>query len=409
MKRLVRFPKGDPHTPSWWHTRLETDEPLSDDFMAKCPAHPDNNPSLHISGTQSGSVVHDFAGCAYEAILEAVESPGDDSSVDVRGDLTGTVASITATPKPTPLISFPSPASASPLTWLSLYTGIPREALEGEALEERLGKIRFIFEGVDKFKERTPGSKGWSWVGGGRTPPFWPVPSSGISSSIVITEGETDALVARYLGADAYAYTGGANNPPDVLAFAYLKSLGVDKVIVIPDLDAPGAEGGSAIVVAAENAGLKTDVLDLAPHTIPVFGEKDLRDVFRRLGREETVLRLSLSLDLVVDLGEDGEDYIASARDEITWISKPLLAESTVSLLAGQPKAGKTTLLFQLIDALASGRMFLGHPTRPARIFYMTEDSRIQIKAKKRDQMRGSLSHVVILDRYDKRLVTKTW
>lgn len=409
MKRTVRFPKNDPHSPDWWYERLETTDRDHDDFMAICPAHGDTNPSLHISKVNSGgSLVHCFAGCAYDEILGAVESPGNSEDTTERVSLNGVQATITE--RPSNVINMNPVPIHSPLTWLANYTGVDRDFLETLPLEERLGKIRFNFVGVEKAKERKPGSKNWEWVPpGGRMPPFWPVPSGGIAESIVITEGESDCLVARYLGADAYAYTGGASNPPEILSFSYLKSLGVTKVIVIPDIDSAGAEGGSAIVAAAENAGLETDVLDLSPHVIPVFGEKDLRDVFKRLGREETILRLSSSLDLMVDLGEEGEAYISGAKDQIDWVSKPLLADSTVTLLAGQPKAGKTTLLFQLMDALRSGEIFLGVQTRASRIFYMTEDSRIQIKAKKRDQMRGDLSHVVVLDRYDKRLVNKPW
>jgi putative DNA primase/helicase len=43
-----------------------------DSWMARCPAHPDRNPSLSISVKDGRVLVHCFAGCAAEAVLEAV-------------------------------------------------------------------------------------------------------------------------------------------------------------------------------------------------------------------------------------------------------------------------------------------------------------------------------------------------
>jgi len=46
---------------------------LSDgSYMACCPAHNDENPSLHLSETPDGRLLwHCFAGCSQEAVLRA--------------------------------------------------------------------------------------------------------------------------------------------------------------------------------------------------------------------------------------------------------------------------------------------------------------------------------------------------
>jgi hypothetical protein len=42
-------------------------------WMAKCPAHPDHNPSLSIKEAPDGRVLlHCFAGCPTEAVLAAL-------------------------------------------------------------------------------------------------------------------------------------------------------------------------------------------------------------------------------------------------------------------------------------------------------------------------------------------------
>jgi hypothetical protein len=43
-----------------------------DSWMARCPAHDDRNPSLSVSVKDGRVLVHCFAGCAPEAVLEAV-------------------------------------------------------------------------------------------------------------------------------------------------------------------------------------------------------------------------------------------------------------------------------------------------------------------------------------------------
>ncbi len=43
-----------------------------DSWMARCPAHPDRNPSLSVSVKDGRVLVHCFAGCAPEAVLGAV-------------------------------------------------------------------------------------------------------------------------------------------------------------------------------------------------------------------------------------------------------------------------------------------------------------------------------------------------
>lgn len=46
-------------------------------WSAKCPAHEDRSPSLAISGGRDGKILlHCFAGCTYDAIVDALEARG---------------------------------------------------------------------------------------------------------------------------------------------------------------------------------------------------------------------------------------------------------------------------------------------------------------------------------------------
>jgi putative DNA primase/helicase len=47
------------------------------DFMASCPAHDDRNPSLHVTTTKDGAtLVHCFAGCTQDAVIDALRNRG---------------------------------------------------------------------------------------------------------------------------------------------------------------------------------------------------------------------------------------------------------------------------------------------------------------------------------------------
>lgn len=47
-------------------------------YMALCPAHNDNNPSLSITAKDGVTLIHCFAGCNVYDILEAVDLTIDD-------------------------------------------------------------------------------------------------------------------------------------------------------------------------------------------------------------------------------------------------------------------------------------------------------------------------------------------
>lgn len=59
----------------------------------------------------------------------------------------------------------------------------------------------------------------------------------------------------------------------------------------------------------------------------------------------------------------------------VDWIWWDYLARRTVTLLAGKPKAGKSTLAMALARAIAGGVEFLGRPTTRTGVVYVTEEA----------------------------------
>src|SRR5204863_8743643 len=66
------------------------------------------------------------------------------------------------------------------------------------------------------------------------------------------------------------------------------------------------------------------------------------------------------------------------------WLWEGYLARSVVTLLAGRPKAGKSTFLFALLAALTKGRPFLGRPTGRAGVALLSEERRDTLAEKAR-------------------------
>lgn len=65
---------------------------------------------------------------------------------------------------------------------------------------------------------------------------------------------------------------------------------------------------------------------------------------------------------------------VESAPLEPDWLWQGYLSPGALTLLAGQPKAGKSTLVAGLLAALEQGWRFLGQPTRKSGALVLTEE-----------------------------------
>ena len=68
-------------------------------------------------------------------------------------------------------------------------------------------------------------------------------------------------------------------------------------------------------------------------------------------------------------------DLKARAPERVPWVWEGYLARGAVTLLAGKPKAGKTTITADLIEAIASGVSFLGRPVTGGSVVLVCEES----------------------------------
>lgn len=75
---------------------------------------------------------------------------------------------------------------------------------------------------------------------------------------------------------------------------------------------------------------------------------------------------------------------LEDAPPDPSWLWTGYLAPGAVTLLAGRPKVGKSTLLFALLAALRHGSRFLSLPTRASKVLLLSEERPGTLEEKRR-------------------------
>lgn len=94
------------------------------------------------------------------------------------------------------------------------------------------------------------------------------------------------------------------------------------------------------------------------------------------------LLRLSRSVSDKRELFLPVREYLADTATEPEWLWQELLAPGSITLLAGKPKVGKSTLVYGVLGALAAGSPFVGRATRRTGALILSEEPREAIAAK---------------------------
>lgn len=337
-------------------SRLEGVKRSATGWMARCPAHDDRSPSLHIWEDDEGRVAyHCFAGCDHARVRDALgladEGRDDDypSTYKPRGS---TVAlpiiakyrytdeqgrwlyTVGRTPKgPSGTKHFPTwrpdPADPSRVLW-----GLAKTRRVLYRLPELLEAVR---AGVPVYE----------------------------------VEGEKDVHAVEKAGGIATCNPHGAGKWRD----EYSECLRGAQVVIIADKDEPGRK--HAFAVAASLAGRAADI-----RIVEAAEGKDAADH----------LAAGKTLDELVpcrpDDGPPSELPVISLsqllsetpeRPEYVWFG--YLAKGAVTELAAKPKVGKTHLSLQVAASVTRGEAMLDHATFTCPVLYLTEQGRASYAA----------------------------
>lgn len=347
------------HPYSWWLERLDGQQKVHDGIKALCPAHDDVGQSLHVTDKSPKlPLVHCFAGCAYSDIERAAKDTAEHP------------APRQPRKRASQPIVVPSDWKGRPLEWFSqvVFGGkIPVSFIEALGAKGVGDEIHLTFPHNGIAKVRKIADKKYTWnKSGAYTPPLWPMPEDTLEETIYLTEGETDGICARFLGLPAYAITHGANASLPFAVWRTLRQRGAAHVVLMFDQDEAGEKAIRQYTDDAIEAGFTVSTIKPPLHVFE--GEKDLRDWFLRTGGEEALTEDNEQA--AIDL----ETLIKTVPHAIGWIARGLVARDAVTLVAGPPKAGKTSLVFSFLSAHEQGIDFLGEATTTGKALLMTEE-----------------------------------
>lgn len=295
-------------------------------WMALCPAHPDKNQSLSIKKLPDRWLLHDFAGCSIESILEA------------RG-----------------------------LTMRDLFLDDPQEQpKKGYDYQDERGNLLFqvVRSPGKKFMQRRPDGQG-GWInnirGVRRVPYRLPELLAGIEAGamIFIPEGEKDVENLRKLGLVATCNPMGAGKWTKDLNPHFRGA----NVVILPDNDEPGRKHAEKVAQNLQNVAESVKILEL-----PGLEEKgDVSDWLEAGGTVEQLLTLAqqapdwriAALQKRLPKMMTGAEILSVDFPEPVWVI-PGLIPAGLTVLTGAPKLGKSWLALCLAGALAHGGRALG-------------------------------------------------
>ncbi len=381
--------------------RLERTKKSGAGFSARCPAHDDTTPSLSIRhGANGGVVLKCHTGCSTEAVVSAIGLTLSDLFADTE-------------PRQP---SYRKPSSTTGVIVPPPGIAIPRESQrEVASYQYRDEHGELLYEAVrydpKAFRYRRPDGNGgciWDIQGVQRVLYRLPEVLAAVrdGQQVWLVEGEKDADALAALGLPATTHATGAKG----WRGEYAEPLAGASIVVVPDADDVGRSWAATAAAALLAVGCAVSVLALYPERDDGSDISDFlsvaktpemctqaREFLERLVPDASELippytppRGGMNTNAAPPLRGPGDAIHSTTsrpigrnesirrfrtlrerqergRVETEWICRGLLARGAVTLLAGMPKAGKSTFWFGLLAALQNGEPFLGFPTRQIR------------------------------------------
>ena len=337
-------------------------------WSARCPIHDDKDNSLAVWYKDGMLSFKCYAHCDSKAITDALYAKYPEYA-----ELLGRAPKIKEKMEKEKI-------TEDARRWYISYLGVQPDVIASLPITFTENEVIFRFPGIDKVKIRTKGERGAIWRGTGHTPDLWPLPPERVGEDIVITEGESDCIVARALGLEAYAITKGAATGLSTAVLIALRRRGARRLVVAMDADSAGRQAASKMVIAARQAGLAAIDLDLVAEGLiePLYGHKDIRDAYKHgKGQDlvEAVRHLLYRADESRPLQPRKLSDIMTEDTPTDFVIEGLLRVGGTTILIGEPKLGKSQMSLDLALAVSRGEAFAGLATKKGRvIYYALED-----------------------------------
>lgn len=353
-------------TPSEIAARFDG-KPCPDGWMAHCPGpmhkHGDRNPSLHISTGRAGDVVlYCHAGCASDDVLSAKGLTPRDLFVESGRTI--------AARKPVAVYPYVDPDSTPP------------------------GQVAYRITKTDPkgyYVQHQEASGEWVTGLNGNKPILFHLPElrAAIKAGepVWIVEGEKDVETLRARAHVATTNPFGAGKWRNT----FNKEFRGARVGIVADNDEPGLAHAQAVQQALYGIAAKVTVLrctkgkDITDHLAAGGKLTELEAVAPAGAAPLPVPAPEQFAPLVPSGDRDGfisiGTLLAEPDNPTPWVVDGLIPSSGLALIAGKPKAGKSTLARAIALQVARGAMVLGRLTLKGPVLYLgLEDPREVIK-----------------------------
>jgi len=359
--------------------------------MCQCPAHDDRNASLSIKATNDRILLHCFAGCEPEAVVEALGLRLTDLYYD---ELSGT--------------SGPLPAMAD--RNLSAKKEAIKEYAEEEVLARSSAHYDYITEAGDHayrvVRHDTPDGKTFAvwhklmgdvWATGlGGSPHvlyrLGELTTTSEGDTVFVVEGEKCVERMHDLGFVATTNSFGAGKWQTQYSRHFLGR----HVVVFPDNDDAGRKHADQVASSLRPVAASVRIV-----TIPGLHEKgDIADFIDGGADRAAIERLLEEQEertaIVLPDGISGvtaQELMTRHFAEPVWVV-PGLLPSGLSILAGKPKVGKSWLCLQLaLDTAFGGRTLGSFNLAKGRAVYLAlEDSDRRLQQRLGKQLEGRVA-----------------
>lgn len=370
-------------------------------FVACCPAHDDDSPSLSINEGRDGRiVVHCHTGCTPERIVAAIGLTMADLFA------TGPEASKANGTSGTGNGGPPKPTTDRP----SIVATYDYQDADGAVLFQ-VCRLEPGPNGEKKtFRQRRPDGNGaWIWGIGEVEPVVYRLPdvidALAMGRTVHLVEGEKDVETLTRLGYAATTNPMGAGKWRESYSRIFVGA----SVVILPDNDDTGRAHAEQVAASLTAAGATT----LRVVTLPGLPPKgDVTDWMNAAGGDDADDRF-IELTTRASLWTADE---MERRNRTRWRLDELLSDESLmrpplpaiprlawrgrsTLLAAGEKIGKSTLVGFLAACVSMGLDFLGDPCAHGPVLLVALEESLGDVARRLKHFEADATHVYVVDR----------
>jgi hypothetical protein len=357
---------------------------VGNEYMARCPAHEDKIPSLALREGDGGTLLfHCFAGCSQDTVLDSLRKLGVFGAESTRSGFSRKrppgKRNVQTIPRSEVLeyhrnlsledrqdlkshrMLSDSVIDRYQLGKIADRISIPIYDASGEVLD-----IRKWLPEKSRVSNNTP--KILHYKAGFGAPRYYPIDQLN-STSLLLVEGELDALAAISHGLEAVTVTAGASTWTTELS----QTLKGKRITILMDHDEAGIAGARRRAESISQMGCEVHIA-CWPSDRPKG--HDTTDELRTYG-SDSLKAVIESAERFISLEKPIEPELTCLFDveikDVDWLWKPYLPLGKLSMIEGDPGLGKSWATLAIATHVTHGMGIPGlDPTDPANVLLVS-------------------------------------